>query len=58
MIRMVLAFAVAYTVFYFGIIGFRKMSGLDKWELTKTISYATMCTVLAIAALTLMVVVF
>lgn len=58
MIRMVLAFAVMYAVFYFGLPAFRKMTGLEKWDLMKTVSYATMCTVFAVAALTLMVVVF
>lgn len=58
MIRMLLTFVVMYAIFYFGIPAIRKMSGLEKWDLMKTVSYATMCTVLAVAALTVMVVVF
>jgi hypothetical protein len=56
--RMLIAFAIVYALFHFGIPAFRALSGKEKWDLTKTISYSILCAVLAVVALTLMVIVF
>ncbi len=58
MIRLLLAFLIAFGIFYFGIKGFRELTGKDKWALTKLLAYSTMCAVLAIVLLIAMVILF
>ena len=58
MIRIILAFAVVFSCFYFGIEAFRNMTGKERWSLTKTVSYSILCAVLTIVALSLFVVAF
>jgi hypothetical protein len=58
MIRLVLAFAVAFAICYFGIKGFRDLTGKDKWALTKLVGYSIICALLAVGLLTLIVVLF
>lgn len=58
MIKALLAFVVLFTLVYFGIELFRKMTGKQKWALTKTVTYSIVCGVLALLALTAIVVLF
>lgn len=58
MIRIILAFLVVFSAFYFGIDAFRHMTGREKWNLTKLATYSTMCAVLTIITLSLFVFVF
>ena len=58
MIRMILAFLVVFLVFYFGIDLFRHLTGLEKWNLTKSILYSILCAALTIFTLTLVVILF
>lgn len=58
MIRMLLAFLIAFAIFYFGIAGFRNLTGKDQWALTKLLGYSIMCASLAIVLLMLIVVLF
>lgn len=58
MIRIIFAFAVVFGLFYFGIEAFRNMTGREKWNLTKTVSYSILCAVLTIVALSLFVIAF
>ncbi len=58
MIKIILAFVIAFAICYFGIKGFRDLTGKDKWALTKLLGYSTLCAVLAIAVLIGIVVVF
>jgi hypothetical protein len=58
MIKLWLAFAVLFAVFYFGISSFRKLKGKEKWHLTKTVFYSIICSILAIASMTLIVILF
>ena len=58
MIKIILAFLVAFGTCYLGIKGYRDLTGKDKWALTKLIGYSTLCAVLAIAILIFIVIIF
>lgn len=58
MIRLWLVFAVLFAVFYFVIPAFRKMKGKEKWNLTKNFLYSLMCSLLAVAAMVIIVILF
>jgi len=58
MIRLWLVFAILFAAFYFVIPALRKLSGKEKWNLTKTFLYSMMCSVLAIGVMILIVVLF
>lgn len=58
MIRMLLAFGIAFAICWFGIAGFRNLTGKDKWALTKLFGYSIICASLAVIILTLIVVLF
>ena len=58
MIKIILAFFIAFGICYFGIKGYRDLSGKDKWALTKLVGYSTICAVLAIAILISIVIIF
>jgi hypothetical protein len=55
---MIFAFFVVFLMFYFGIKVFNNLSMKEKFSLTKIVAYATMCSVLAIAALSVFVFIF
>jgi len=58
MIKIILAFLIAFGIFYVGIKSFRDLTGKDKWALTKLLAYSTMCGLTAIVLLILVVVLF
>ena len=58
MIRLWLVFAVLFAGFYFGIPAFRKMKGKEKWDLTKTFLFSMLCSLLAVVAMVVIVVLF
>jgi hypothetical protein len=58
MIRLILAFGIAFAICWFGIAGFRNLAGKDKWALTKLFGYSIICASLAMVLLTLIVVLF
>ena len=58
MIKIILAFLVAFGICYFGIKGYRDLSGKDKWALTKLLTYSILCAVTAIVLLMLVVILF
>jgi hypothetical protein len=58
MIRLWLAFALLFAAFYFGIPAFRNMKGKEKWDLTKTLLFSLLCSLLAVGAMVLIVVLF
>jgi len=58
MIKIILAFLLLSVVIGMGITAVRSMSGLEKWQLTKVLAYATMCSLLAIVLLVAIVVIF
>jgi hypothetical protein len=58
MIKIILAFFIAFGICYFGIKGYRDLSGKDKWALTKLIGYSVLCSFTAIVLLMLIVILF
>jgi hypothetical protein len=58
MIRLWLVFAILFAVFYFGIPAFRKLKGAEKWDLTKTLMFSFLCSIFAVGAMVLLVVLF
>ena len=58
MIRLWLVFAILFAGFYFGIPAFRKLKGKEKWDLTKTFLFSMMCSLLAVFAMVIIVVLF
>jgi len=58
MIKIILAFLIAFGICYVGIKGFRDLTGKDKWALTKLLAYSTMCALMAIGLLISIVVLF
>jgi hypothetical protein len=58
MIKLWLVFLIAFGICYFGIQGYRDLSGKDKWALTKLLGYSIMCALMAIGLLVLIVILF
>jgi hypothetical protein len=58
MIRVILAWAILSALIAFLITMFRSLSGKQKWQLTKVVSYATICSLIAVAILVGIVVIF
>jgi hypothetical protein len=58
MIKLVLAFAILAALIHFGIMSWQKMSGSERWTLTKTATYSIIVSLLAIVVMMFMVVLF
>ena len=58
MARMILIWLLLSGVIGFGIAAFRELSGKQQWQLTKTVAYATMCSLVAVVALSFLVLMF
>ena len=58
MIRLVFVFAILAALIHFGIIGWRSMTGKERWSLTKTLGYSIIVSLLAIVVMMFMVVLF
>jgi hypothetical protein len=58
MIRLWLAFAVLAVIIHFGITAWRKMDGKEQLTLTKSLGYSIIVALLALMAMTAIVVLF
>lgn len=58
MIRVLFLFLTLFVVFAIGIQVIRALSGKELWQLTKILAYATICSLLAVATMTALVVFF
>ena len=58
MIKILIAFLLAFAICYFGIDAYRKLTGKEKWALTKLAGYSIICAVLAIGILSAFVILF
>jgi len=56
--KMIVIWLLLTVVIGFGILGFRKLSRLDKWQLTKTVVYAIVCSLVAVVLLGIFVALF
>jgi hypothetical protein len=58
MIRIILAWVILSALIAFLITMFRSLSGKEKWQVTKIVGYATMCSLIAVAILVGITVIF
>lgn len=58
MTKILIMFFGLFFSFYFGILAFRALSGLEKLQLAKTVLYSALCTVLSIVTMTTIVILF
>lgn len=58
MMRMIMAFVFLFIIFYTGIEIFRKLTGKEKWEIAKTVSYSVAISLAVIVFLVVLVVLF
>ncbi len=58
MFKIVLSLLVVFLIFFLGIAQFRKMSGLEKWQLTKLIAYSILCASLTVVTIAFIVILF
>lgn len=58
MARMILIWFILTVAVGVGIAAWRQLSGKEQWQLTKYIAYATMCSLVAVIALSFIVVMF
>lgn len=58
MIRALFLFVVLFAIFFFGIKGFIALTGQEKLELTKTLMYSILCSIVAMLIIVAMVVLF
>jgi hypothetical protein len=58
MIRLWLVFAILFAGFYFAIPALRKMNGKEKWDLTKTLLFSLLCSILAVGVMVVIVILF
>lgn len=58
MIKMIIAFAVLTTAIAIGITTWRDMKGKERWMAVKTYGFGAICAALAIAVLSVIVILF
>jgi hypothetical protein len=58
MIRALLAFAVLFCFFYYGIIGLRSVTKKQAWAWTKILTISAICSALSLVVLTTFVILF
>jgi uncharacterized membrane protein len=58
MIRFIFLFAILAALIHFGIAGWQKLSGTERWSLTKTLGYSIIVALLAIVVMMFLVVLF
>jgi hypothetical protein len=58
MIRLWLAFAILAVIVHFGIAAWRNMTGKERWDLTKSVTYSIIVALLAVVAMTVIVILF
>ena len=58
MARMILVWLILTVAIGAGIAAWRQLSGKEQWQLTKYIAYATMCSLVAVIALSFLVIMF
>ena len=58
MIRLWLVFGILAVLIHLGITTWRKMEGKERWTLTKSISYSILVALLALLAMTVIVILF
>lgn len=58
MIRLWLVFILFAVLIHFSIVSWRALSGKEKWTLTKSVSYSIIVALLAVLAMSVLVILF
>jgi hypothetical protein len=58
MIKLWLAFGIIAVILHFGITAFRKMNGIEKLGLTKSIGYSILMSMAVVMVMTVIVILF
>jgi hypothetical protein len=58
MIRLWLVFGIVAVLIHFGITAWRNMTGRERWTLTKSVAYSIIVSLLAVLAMTVIVILF
>ena len=58
MIRIFLAFVIIFVLFFYGIQAVRDMSGRQRWDLARLLTYSAVCAILTLIFLIALVVLF
>ena len=58
MIRLWLAFGIFAVLIHFGITAWRNLNGKERWTLTKSVTYSILVALLAVLAMTVIVILF
>ena len=58
MMKIVSTFAIVFAIVFFGIQAFRALSGKEKLELSKLLAYSIGCSVITVAILAFIVILF
>lgn len=58
MARMIVVWLLLSVAIAAGITGWRALDGKEQWQLTKTVAFATMCSLVAVVALSFIVIMF
>ena len=58
MIRIWLVFAILAVLIHFGITAWRNLNGKERWALTKSVTYSIIVALLAVLAMTVIVILF
>jgi hypothetical protein len=58
MIRFIFLFALLAALIHFGIMGWQKLSGSERWSLTKSLGYSIIVSLLAVVVMTILVILF
>jgi hypothetical protein len=58
MIKLIATFLFLTVAIGLGIQLFRQLSGSERWQLTKTLAYSTMCSLVAVILMVAMVILF
>lgn len=58
MVKMTIASLILFLIFFFGIEFFRKLTGKEKYNLTKWLGYSICCTLLTLVAVATIIFIF
>jgi hypothetical protein len=58
MIRFVFVFVILSLLIHFGFLAWQKMSGSERWSLTKSAIYSTIIALIAVVAMMFIVLIF
>ena len=58
MFKIILTLVVLFLIYFFGISQLRKLTGKEKWELTKLLGFSILCTSLTFVTISVFVLLF